>query len=566
MKSPMKSPIRLRQSPQPLRLNTRISATSGTSGSTIPADSFMRVGKVLGEGSFGEAFEGSILHRGEEQRVVIKRYKNVQGGEAMGRMELAMNQYVRKTAAAKHCASYLGNSSVMEGETSELDEGLHLVWEYEGDKTLAHYLKTKDPLGSLAADMEVDRWAVPAMVAKQLFEGLAAFHSVGLVHRDVKPHNMIFSEAEGRFKIIDLYVLPTDSPHISKKVLNIAISPLLWPSTNLIASRFSEPPPLLNSSSLSLTPSCSHPTAPSQYVLPTDSPHISKNVFNMAISPLLWAKHKPDRFDSWSAGIVLLQLAVPSLRSSKGLRQFNKTFGPKFNYNLRSWKRNSHLPKKEFEILDAMDGAGWQLLGDLLQPRMIGTEEGVVSFHDKHAPRISANQALQHRFIKEGIYLESPTPVASAGPRGLFQGLLGNVVSAAFGTKQTVSAPKALHGGKAQGLIGNVVSAAFGNKKTALASKASGGIKFQASVASSSDLSMGNPGSHALGHDGNQLQRANNAFKAMLAEFKSSPVPIPLAAELAPVEPPSAKALSPRGLSFLIFDRLAGGRSKTPTY
>jgi hypothetical protein len=29
----------------------------------------------------------------------------------------------------------------------------------------------------------------------------------------------------------------------------------------------------------------------------------------MALSPMLWAQHKPDRFDSWSAGIVLLQVS-----------------------------------------------------------------------------------------------------------------------------------------------------------------------------------------------------------------------------------------------------------------
>ncbi len=47
------------------------------------------------------------------------------------------------------------------------------VWEYEGDKNLAHYLNSRDPLGMLAEDMQVDRWAAPATVAKQLFEGLA---------------------------------------------------------------------------------------------------------------------------------------------------------------------------------------------------------------------------------------------------------------------------------------------------------------------------------------------------------------------------------------------------------
>lgn len=42
---------------------------------------------------------------------------------------------------------------------------------------------------------------------------------------------------------------------------------------------------------------------PEQFVMPTDSPHLAKQgLLKMAISPMLWAKHKPDRFDTWSAG------------------------------------------------------------------------------------------------------------------------------------------------------------------------------------------------------------------------------------------------------------------------
>ena len=41
-----------------------------------------------------------------------------------------------------------------------------------------------------------------------------------------------------------------------------------------------------------------------QYCMPTDAPNLSKHgAFAMAMSPLLWQRFKPDRFDSYSAGV-----------------------------------------------------------------------------------------------------------------------------------------------------------------------------------------------------------------------------------------------------------------------
>lgn len=42
------------------------------------------------------------------------------------------------------------------------------------------------------------------MAMRQVLTGLAALHSAGLVHRDVKPLNIIFSERDRRLKLIDL--------------------------------------------------------------------------------------------------------------------------------------------------------------------------------------------------------------------------------------------------------------------------------------------------------------------------------------------------------------------------
>ena len=43
---------------------------------------------------------------------------------------------------------------------------------------------------------------------------------------------------------------------------------------------------------------------PEQYCLPTNAPHLGRQLapLKMAISPLLWSRHKPDCFDSFSTG------------------------------------------------------------------------------------------------------------------------------------------------------------------------------------------------------------------------------------------------------------------------
>ena len=47
-----------------------------------------------------------------------------------------------------------------------------------------------------------------------------------------------------------------------------------------------------------------------QYVLPTDAPHLAEKgaITAFAMSPLLWQQHSPGCFDTYSAGVVLMQL------------------------------------------------------------------------------------------------------------------------------------------------------------------------------------------------------------------------------------------------------------------
>ena len=88
------------------------------------------------------------------------------------------------------------------------------MWAYEGRFTLSHFVRTPDYPYSLAAPLLGDAAAldeyeepelvVAQLVAAQLLAALRAVHAVGLVHRDVKPLNLVLDERERRFKLIDL--------------------------------------------------------------------------------------------------------------------------------------------------------------------------------------------------------------------------------------------------------------------------------------------------------------------------------------------------------------------------
>ncbi len=49
---------------------------------------------------------------------------------------------------------------------------------------------------------------------------------------------------------------------------------------------------------------------PLQYVLPTEAPNLADQGTRLrtVMTPLLWKQHSPDCFDTYSAGIVLMQL------------------------------------------------------------------------------------------------------------------------------------------------------------------------------------------------------------------------------------------------------------------
>lgn len=76
------------------------------------------------------------------------------------------------------------------------------------------------------------------------------------------------------------------------------------------------------------------------------------------------------------AGLVLLQLAVPKLRSASGIKNFNQQY-KKARFDLKTWRASEQLTARESAVLDANNGVGWDLAAALLRPRdiQVGSSE-----------------------------------------------------------------------------------------------------------------------------------------------------------------------------------------------
>ena len=87
------------------------------------------------------------------------------------------------------------------------------------------------------------------------------------------------------------------------------------------------------------------------------------------LSPVLWKINQPDRFDIYSAGIVLMQLAFPNLRSDSNLIAFRNKLED-CDHDISIWRdqveRKGSQYAEGFALLDAQ--GGWDLLSKVCTP------------------------------------------------------------------------------------------------------------------------------------------------------------------------------------------------------
>jgi serine/threonine protein kinase len=323
--------------------------------------------------------------KGNVKEVVLKKVKqSVSGAQEMAEMEHILNVYTSKTARG-YVADFIGYCEVGQDDYTtninnnnnnrKLTPGLWLIWEYQGNKTLAYYLRRRDTIEALGQDMDIeDLDQIVPTVIKQILECLVQLHSSGVVHRDVKPSNIIFCERDGRFKLIDLGAAADLRSGTNYEPSRTIMDPIYCP--------------------------------PEEYILPTNTMDIAASAapVRLAMSPFLWANHRPQCFDTWSVGIILLQLSLPFLKSSSALKNWTGTFR-RWGYDMEEWRARSALPARNTKILDANDGLGWGLAEALLRPRAIETDDdtGDVYFLSSGGKkRLTAEEALAHPFIVRG--------------------------------------------------------------------------------------------------------------------------------------------------------------------
>jgi WD40 repeat protein len=137
----------------------------------------------LGRGGMGVVFKA---HDRDLGRTVAVKVLRAEGADDKARLRL-----VREARAA---AAIAHDNVVAVYSAATLDGGpLYLVMQYVAGPSLRERVRAQGPLPPREA----------ARVCREVAEGLHALHRAGLVHRDVKPANVLLEEGTGRARLTD---------------------------------------------------------------------------------------------------------------------------------------------------------------------------------------------------------------------------------------------------------------------------------------------------------------------------------------------------------------------------
>lgn len=364
-------------------------------------EDFEDAGEELGRGNWGAVFLGQLrmpkdvpLAERKKGRVVLKRAKNdglgarpdflqrgtlARGARELGQAEAYMNSLISRWAPQVG-AAFIGTCTVPRGQVAPtswlLGRGLFgagdqfLVWRFESDATLADFLKGNIPgtfpdnletvlYGSVKNRLSVEQRLVRIArgVLRQLLQRIAAMHAIGVVHRDLKPQNVLIT-ASGKALVIDFGA-----------AVDLRTGINFNPESGLLDPEYSPP---------------------ESFVLPNDFPRAPSPALCAVASPAVFSLWGPDLFDTYSVGVMLLQMSLAPLRTGESLRRLQLELQD-VKHDLDQWRRMSQLAARcDFSALD--ESGGWALARRLICKRdgwLLGL-----------GGRLSARQALRDPFFR----------------------------------------------------------------------------------------------------------------------------------------------------------------------
>jgi len=286
-------------------------------------------GRKLGGGNYGAVYEG---FKGDEDEpsVVIKETSSkaelVDGTLAnFGLSELYMNQKLMLCGQGGNIAKFQGHYYY--------GGDLCMVYQREGEITMADALKGKDfpynveeaLTGKESGEESVELQAkLIRKMTGQVFGALDGIHSWSVVHRDVKGANLVLSEREKRFKLIDFGA-----------ACDTASGTNYDPRIQVFDKEFGPP-----------------------------EADLYKATNGQEGGFVVGAGGK---FDVYCAGLLVLQMCFPPLRGPNGVKRFKAAI-VNYDYDLAAWRESVEGTKGYAEGVEILDkNGGWKLLAGCLK-------------------------------------------------------------------------------------------------------------------------------------------------------------------------------------------------------
>ena len=150
------------------------------------------VGKILAERYeiIEKIAEGGMarVYRGRDlllkRTIAVKVLKDQMTGDAA---------FIRRFEREAQSAAALSHPNIVNiYDVGEEDGTYFMVMEYVEGLNLKHYIREKGKLSAIEA----------VSIARQIAEALEKAHNAGVVHRDIKPQNILFS-SDGKIKVTD---------------------------------------------------------------------------------------------------------------------------------------------------------------------------------------------------------------------------------------------------------------------------------------------------------------------------------------------------------------------------